>query len=266
MSVPGPLALAGRGIVVTRPREQARGLVRRIEQAGGTAWVFPAIEIGDLPDLGAVLALIERLHEFDLAIFISPNAVHKAMNLVSLRRGCWPQRVRVAAVGRGSRQALLDHGMAQVLAPRSGADSEALLALPELAEVAGQRVVVFRGEGGRELLADTLAKRGARVEYGECYRRTRPCADAAPLLAAWGRGTVHAVTVTSAEALRNLFEMLGEQGQHWLRATPVFVPHTRVAEEAGRLGVREALVAGAADEEMVAGLVSYFADEATGSN
>lgn len=259
MTRPDSGPLAGRGIVVTRPREQSGALARLIEQAGGRTFVFPAIEIESLPDLGPVLALIDRLDEFDLAIFISPNAVHKAMNLVGLRRGRWPAGLRVAAVGRGSRQALSGHGVAEVLAPASGADSEALLALPGLAHVSGLRIVIFRGEGGRELLANSLAERGARVEYAECYRRARPRGDVAPLLAAWARGAVHAVTISSTEGLANLFDMLGKLGQQWLRATPVFVPHLRVAEEAVRLGVREALVAGPGDEETVAGLVSYFA-------
>lgn len=253
----GPLA--GRGVVVTRPREQAAGLARRIEQAGGVAFVFPAIEIESLPELEPVLRLIDRLEEFDLAIFISPNAVHKAMSLVARRRGSWPGGLRAAAVGKASRQALLGHGVGEVIAPTAGADSEALLALPELQRMEGRRVVIFRGEGGRELLADTLAQRGATVMYAECYRRVRPQQDVAPLLAAWARGAVHAVTVSSADGLANLFDMVGKLGQQWLRATPVFVPHARVAQEAARLGIREALVAGPADDETLAGLVSYFA-------
>lgn len=265
MSAVDSRSLAGRGIVVTRPREQAGGLARRIEQAGGKAFIFPAIEIENLPELGPVLQLLDRLHEFDLAVFISANAVHKAMNLVGMRRGSWPAALRVAAIGKGSRQALLGHGIPEVIAPRSGADSEALLALPELEAVAGRRVVIFRGEGGRGLLADTLAERGAQVEYAECYRRGRPRAEIGPLLAVWARGEVHAVTISSAEGLANFFDVLGKLGQQWLRATPIFVPHPRVAEEAARLGIREALVAGPGDEETLAGLVSYFGRQHNGA-
>jgi uroporphyrinogen-III synthase len=252
--------LAGRGIVVTRPREQVAGLARRIEEAGGLPWVYPAIEIQALQDLGPVLAVIERLDEFDFALFISPNAVHRALNLVTTRRGGWPSRVRAAAVGKASRQALLGHGIAAVLAPAgAAADSEALLALPEMHDVQGRRIVIFRGEGGRELLASVLSERGAMVEYAECYRRARPELDMAPLLAAWARGAVHAVTVSSGDGLANFFEMLGKLGQQWLRATPVFVPHARVIELATRLGLRQVFVAGPGDAEVMAGLVSYFA-------
>jgi len=252
--------LAGRGIVVTRPRAQAGALARLIEDVGGVPIVFPTIEIGDLPDLQPFFELIDRLDGFDLAIFISPNAVHKALNLASARRGerPWPSRLRVAAVGRGSRRELERAGFSAVIAPEANADSEALLDQPELAEVAGMRVAIFRGEGGRELLGETLRARGATIEYAECYRRARPVADTAPLLAAWARGAIHAVCVSSSEGLTNLHEMLGKLGQQWLRTTPLFAPHARIADEARRRGVRETIVAGPGDAETLRGLVAYF--------
>lgn len=254
----GPLA--GRGILVTRPREQAQALAALIEAASGSTLVFPAIEIEDLPDLRPILGLIDRLDEFDLAIFISPSAVHKALNLVHARRAArpWPARLRVAAVGRGSRRELERQGFDDVIAPQAHADSEALLELAELTDVAGRRIAIFRGDGGRELLGDTLAARGAAVEYAECYRRVRPRADTAPLLAAWARGSVDAVTVSSAEGLANLFDMLGKLGQQWLRTTPLFVPHPRVAEAAARLGVSKVVLGGPADAEILQALVAYF--------
>jgi len=242
------MSLAGRGIVVTRPRELAPGLARRIESAGGKAILFPAIEIEDLPPPQA----LRRLDAFDLAIFISPTAVRRAVKPGSR----WP---RVAAVGSGTRRELEKRGMSAVIAPQIGADSEALLALQELRHLAGKRVLIVRGEGGRELLGDSLKSRGADVEYAECYRRVRPDGDPAPLVAAWAHGGVHAVTVFSSESLENLIVILGRPGEKRLRETPLFVPHARVAEHAARLGVREAIVAGAGDGEMVERLVAYFA-------
>lgn len=244
---------------MTRPREQARGLARRVEAAGGRSLLYPAIEIGEPADLPRVQQVVDGLAQAALAIFVSPAAVQKGMDLVS-RRGGWPQSVRAAAVGAGSRRELEQRGVAQVLAPETGSDSEALLAMPQLAEVSGRRIVIFRGAGGRELLGETLAARGALVEYAECYRRLRPRTDMAPLLAEWDRGGVHAVTVFSAEALANLGALLGEAGQARLRTTPLFVPHRRIADEALKLGILEATVGGPGDEEMVARLVAYFRD------
>ncbi len=166
------MSLARRGVVVTRPGALAAGLADRIEAAGGRAIRFPAIETEDLPLPDA----LQRAASYDLVIFVSPTAVDKATR--DGRR--WP---RAAAVGAGTRQALEARGIAPVIAPQGEADSEALLALPELRQVAGQRVLIVRGQGGRALLGESLAARGAWVDYAECYRRTRPRADPTALLA-----------------------------------------------------------------------------------
>jgi uroporphyrinogen-III synthase len=241
--------LEGRGIVVTRPAAQARRLASLIEQAGGRALVFPAIEIQDLPQRPP-----PPLEGFDLALFVSPTAVDRAFRLVRE----WPPALRYAAIGRGTLRALEARGVREVLAPERGADSEALLALAPMQNVAGERIAIFRGEGGRELLGETLAARGAQVEYVECYRRVLPKADSAALLAAWAQGALHAVTVSSAEGFENLLALLGDAGRPRLLATPLFVPHERIAERARAHGAREVIVAGPGDEEMTAQLMAYF--------
>ncbi|MGH8691956.1 MAG: uroporphyrinogen-III synthase [Burkholderiales bacterium] len=233
--------LRGRGILVTRPREQAAGLARLIEQAGGRAHLFPAIDIQDLPPPGA----LSRLREFDLAIFISPTAVSRVFRHLKTL----PSQVRAAAVGAGTRRELERHGVTQVISPSSGADSEALLAQPEL-EIF-RNIVIFRGEDGRALLGETLAGHGARVEYAACYRRARPQVPGK----AWKPGEIDAVTVSSAQGLANLFEML-DPGL--LQATPLFVPHARIAEQGRARSVREVVIAGPSDEEMLDRLVAYF--------
>jgi uroporphyrinogen-III synthase len=236
-------SLQGRAILVTRPRAQAQRLARLIEGAGGRAELFAAIEIEDVPPPAA----LARLHEFDLAIFVSPTAVAKAMPQVR----AWPRALRVAAVGSGTRRELEKHGIADVIAPESGADSEALLATPALGDVAGKRIAILRGDGGRALLADTFAERGARVEYITCYRRRVP----KPPAQGWKPGELAAVTVSSSQGLDNLFEVLDRE---LLRSTPMFVPHARIAERARTLAVREVVLAGHADEEMLDRLVAYF--------
>ena len=254
-------ALAGKGIVVTRPSAQAAGLAGAIEREGGAALRFPALEIRDLEDLQPLFTVLERLESFDLAVFVSPNAVQKALDLVRVRCAAgWPRHLRVAAVGSGSRRELERRGIGKVIAPSANADSEALLALPQLEPLAGAKVVIFRGEGGRELLGDALAARGAMVEYAECYRRARPHTDCTALLTAWARGAVHAVTVSSAAGLANFFDMIGEAGRERLRRTPLFVPHQRVAAEAARRGAGAVQIAGPGDAEVVSALVAYFRD------
>lgn len=249
--------LAGRRIVVTRPAGQNEGLAEMIRAEGGEPIVFPVLEILDLEDTRTLVAAADRLDAYDLAVFISPNAVDKALNVIRARRE-WPQRLRAATIGRASEKALARYGVTNAIAPSGRFDSEALLALPQLADVQGWRVVVFRGDGGRELLGDTLRERGATVEYIECYRRVRPIADVEPLLKRWGRGEIDAVTVSSSEGLRNLYDMLGKLGQAWLKRTPLLAPHARIAENARALGCEQVVETGPADEGLCAGLVAFL--------
>ncbi len=250
--------LEGRGIVVTRPAHQAAHLAELIRTAGGRAILFPVIEIVEVGDLQPLLALIDRLDEFDLAIFISPNAVNKAMNLIKARRAL-PPHLQLAAIGASGVRELRHFGVPTVIAPAARFDSEALLELPALRDVAGKRIVIFRGDGGRELLGDTLTARGAAIEYAECYRRGRPQLDAAPLLKAWARNEVHAITGTSSEGLRNLFDLVGKLGQSWLKKTPLFVPHPRIEQAARELGIATVVLTAQGDEGLVRGLEQWFA-------
>lgn len=251
----GPLA--GRGVLITRPRAQATGLAAAIAGAGGTPIVFPALEILDPPDLEALRAVVGRLDQFDLAIFVSPTAAHRGMALVRSQRP-WPPPLRVAAIGAATAAALQQHGITQVIVPQQ-ADSEALLELGALADVDGKRIAVFRGTEGRELLGQALTARGAKVTYVACYRRARPPGEGSALVQAWHDGGIQGVTVMSAETLTNLCAMIGPAGQALLRETPLFVPHERIRAAARALGCRYVVVAGASEAAMVEGLIDYFA-------
>jgi uroporphyrinogen-III synthase len=247
-------SLAGKRVVITRPGGQAENLARLVREAGGEPLCIPAIEILPLADAAPFQALAARLGDFDLAIFVSRNAVRSALALLGGKP--WPPGLKVATVGQGSREELVQRGFGEVIAPAAQSDSEALLALPELADVHGRRVVIFRGDGGRQLLGETLRQRGAHVEYAACYRRVRPAAGTA-LRDAW-RGGIDAVTVSSAEGLANFLQMLGAEEAGRMRAMPVFVPHARVAQEAARQGLARVIVAGPRDAEMLAALAACF--------
>jgi uroporphyrinogen-III synthase len=249
--------LARRGIVVTRPAHQAQALTRLISGAGGKPLPFPVIEIRDIEDPAPLLGLIDRLDEFNVAIFVSPNAAERGMAVVKARRA-WPAKLKAAAVGSGGVKTLQRHGVTDVIAPEGRFDSEALLELPAFALVYGKRFVVFRGVGGRELISETLTERGAVVEYAECYQRVRPDNDVAPLLRAWERNELDAIAVTSSEGLRNFLDMIGAQGRELALRTPVFVPHPRIAETASDLGVLKVIVTGPGDEGLLTGLSNYF--------
>ena len=241
------MSFAGRGVVLTRPRELAQAFAKRIESRGARALVFPTIEIQPLP----VPAVLRDVARFDFVVFVSPSAVRVARTMLPP----WPSTTKAMAISFGTKRELDQAGIAPVIVPQSGADSEAVLATPELQQVAGKRVLIIRGDDGRPVLGDSLAARGAKVEYAECYRRVRPAADPAPLLAAGKRGEVHAVVALSAQALGNFIDMT--QGAFSV-ATPFFVSHERIARHAKGLGVREVVVAATSDDAMIERLVAYF--------
>ena len=250
-------ALAGRRIVVTRPRAQAARLASLIAERGASPLLFPLLEIAPGEDPAPLQAAIAHLDEYSLAIFISPNAVDYSLPHILARRA-WPGALSAAAIGPSTVERLHAYGVRQTLLPVDRFDSEALLELPELQaeQVAGRRIVLWRGNGGRELLAATLRARGAELDAVACYRRSAP-----PDVAAWhalhAGGTIDAWTISSSEGLRNLYELLDDAQRERLRGTPVFVPHARIAEVARQLGLREVVLGAAADSGIVAALGAY---------
>ena len=244
--------LTGLNIVVTRPREQAADLVRRIEHLGGKPLLFPLLEIMAVRDDQALREQISRLEQADLAIFISPNAVRYGMAAIRAS-GALPASLKIATIGQGSAKALHELGVAHVIVPAGRFDSEGLLALSELQNVAGMRVMIFRGDGGRELLGETLKARGAKVEYVTCYLRSKSDLDVGALRTSMP----DALTVTSSEALCHLRETLDEAQCEVLRAIPLFLPHERIAEAARQQGWQHVVVTGSGDDGLMSGLIAW---------
>ena len=246
METARPCDLGGLEVLVTRPAGQAAGLCHAIEAARGRPIPLPLMEI----TAAAGPATRQRLDSataYDWLIFVSANAVEHALPHLPPSRD-----FRVAAVGRSTARALDDAGMTDILVPSASADSEGLLAEPALAEVAGQRILIVRGSGGRPLLADTLQSRGARVDYAEVYRRELP-ADTRNRLHALIQRPPGAVTITSGEMLENLIELSAPADS--LRDIPLVVVSARVAEMAHRAGFRQIIQAsGAGDDAIVAAL------------
>ena len=230
-----PKDLRGLRVLVTRPAHQAGPLAQRIHEAGGVARLFPAVEIVDPEDLLPLNRSVDHLDSFDLAIFISPNAVNRAMDHILSRRTL-PAGLRLACVGRGSARELQRLGYTDVITPQDRADSEALLALPALQSVAEKKIVIFRGDDGRAMLGDVLTARGASVEYVECYRRIRPKTDASSLIDDWRQGELDIVSVTSTQGLKNLYALLGAAGRSCLLSTPIVVLSERTARTCRELG------------------------------
>ena len=239
-------------VLVTRPAAQCAMLCAEIEGQGGSAIAFPAVEIEPVAVQATVAAA-----DYDLVVFVSVNAVeHGAQQVIK------SARTRIAAIGRATAAALAAAELAADIVPEAGFNSEALLAHPELQLTSGARVLIVRGEGGRELLRDTFAEHGMVVETREVYRRVRPNVDAAKVAeveARWSDEGIDVVTATSIETLQNLQALLTEHGRQLLSGTALLVPSRRIVAAAVSAGLRgEAIVAAGADDASMIGALAQW--------
>lgn len=243
--------LSGLTVVVTRPCLQAQALTDLITASGGTAVSFPVIEIVAPVDPGPLVALLNRLNEFDIAIFISANAVTAGMEFVQAAGGL-PATLQLAVVGDATARALAKSGHQADIHPKNKFNSEALLAVEEMNNVSGKKIIIFRGDGGRELLADTLRARGALVEYAECYQRARPDIDVSNLMNHWQNNDIDAIVVMSNQGLRNLQEMVGQAGQTYLHNSQLVIISERTLKLAQQSGFsKRPLIATTASDQAV---------------
>lgn len=242
MVTPRPL-----GVLITRPAGKGEALAERIRALGGEAWLLPCIEILPTPQPQRLRREIDTASPADWHLFISANAVQHALPLLP---DDWPGEGRIAAVGKATATALEAAGYPVHLLPQGRADSEALLATPQFERVAGQTIAIYRGKGGRELLADTLAQRGARLRYHEVYSRQLPEFAAERLNLPWSRIT-H-VIATSNEILENLLRLVGEFHNREDFSGWLLVVSERGRELAQRKGFRRLLLArGAGDQDLL---------------
>ncbi len=247
----GPLA--GAGILVTRPARQAGAFAAKVAAIGGVPVVFPAIAIAPPADPGPLARALAALAGYDLAFFVSANAAEFG----APPPGTWPRHVAVFAPGPGTAEALAALGIEGVRVPATSFDSAGLLALPELADLRGKRVAIFRGETGRDELAVALSARGAVVDHVPCYARVRPSGTRG-LDDAFAEGRIDAVTLTSSEGLDNLWSQVAPATRIRWAAVPTFVPHPRIAQHARDAGLAVIGTAGG-DAGLIAGLLEWAA-------
>jgi uroporphyrinogen-III synthase len=250
-------------VVITRPLGQANGLVQAVAALGREPVLLPLLEIQPLDDDTRLKHTLAGLDRYALAAFVSPNAIDAAFAHID----AWPSGVAVGVVGEGSRAALARHGVtaanATIFCPANGdtSDTEGLLRALDLPSLAGRRVLIVRGESGRELMAESFAAAGALVDTVAAYRRALPVLDNA--LAS----TLHALLatrndwlITSSEALRGLVglarQLGGDAGVARLQQQYLVVPHARIAESARAMGFAHVTLTGSGDERMLAALQS----------
>lgn len=244
--------LKGFGIAITRPVAQARKLSALIRDNGGTPISFPLIDIVPLKNYRAFDNTIQTLETSDWAIFISSNAVQNGMPRVLAQFHALPPQLKFAAIGPVTAAELTQMGAPSVLIPKNRFDSESLLSLPEMQMMQGKQVMIFRGIGGREVLADTLKARGAQVTFAECYQRINPQSDCLQLEQLWQNNQCHAIVITSSEAMRYLLAMTNNGSDDWIRNMQICVNHARIAEEALSVGLQVTIADAPGDPAMFA--------------
>lgn len=231
--------LAGASVLVTRPAGREEGLCRRIMELGGVAERLPLLEI--VPgSLDVRLSdLFRRIDGFDIVVFVSVNAVEHGLTLLRQARVELPRTAVVAAVGRATAVALEAWGVEDVLYPEARSNSEELLEFEPLARVGGSRVLIFRGQDGRELLAETLRARGAEVEYAPVYERRAPAADFTAVVSRWLDARRPVLVLTSDAAAKVLMARTPPSLRDRLKQVPLAVLSERqrdACREAGWQG------------------------------
>jgi len=250
-------------VLVTRPAGQADELLRALAQAGyASVHHQPMLELVPLKELAAA----QRQHVLDLdcyqhVIFISSNAVRFGLECIA---DYWPQLpsgINWYAIGDATARILEARGLSP-LSPKEQINSEGLLALPELAQVAGQRVLIVKGTGGRKTLRETLHQREARVDELACYRRVCPEMASGSLAELLFRKAVDVVMISSGEGLHNMLTLLSDKESTNFRDIGLVVPSPRVAKLAQQAGFNDVVTAAnASDAAMLQALQQWRAGD-----
>lgn len=229
-------------VLVTRPQAQAQAWVRSLAAFGIDAVALPLIDIGPPADIDAVADAWRALGGYRLVVFVSPNAADRFFDLRPAG-AAWPAAAMAASVGPGTSETLRGRGVPAecIVEPPASSprfDSESLWeALSARADWSGASVLVVRGDGGREWLADTLRAQGARVAFVSAYRRMPPRLDdparRAVLQAALAEPAAHLWFFSSGEAVEHLRDACPQVDWRDARA---IATHPRIAERARDCG------------------------------
>jgi len=258
--------LAGTRILVTRPARQSGRLAQPIRDAGGLPVIFPTqfISPPNSPqDAADTLARLGEHDGVDLLIFVSPNAVDNALPFLPAHG--LPANPTNAAIGPATAKAMEAVGLSVDITPRGIANSEGLLAEPEMQDIEGKQVIIVRGEGGRSLLGDTLRERGAHVAYAEVYSRTVPATPAGRFMQLCDDPGLDVAIATSNSALENLFKLAGDDGRELLLKLPLLVVGERAVALAKSLGFHNDIIVskGAGSKAMISAIDEWKHEQAT---
>ncbi len=226
-------------LLLTRPAEDCAALAQSLAAAGVGSSCLPLLAIEPVTVEPRQRLLLEGLHGFQAIIVVSKPAARLLLEQLA-EASLQPPRQGWFTVGEATAAVLQGAGL-EVNTPPRGDDSEALLMLPALRQavaVPAARVLIVRGVGGRELLAERLAEQGASVEYLELYRRCLPDYPAGTLKRRIEAERLNGLVVSSGQGFEHLQQLAGADWPQ-LAQLPLFVPSPRVAEQARAAGAQQ---------------------------
>ena len=226
---------------MTRPEHQAGRLCELIEGQKWNAIRFPTLKIQAINN-SKIKQQIEEIDQHQWLIFISANAVNFALRANDGKIDPF-SKISVIAIGKATEKALQSAGLPVTLVPEQHFNTEGLLATPEMLQISGQSCLIVRGQGGREILADTLKARGAVVEYMEVYSRTIPANNESVAIdQLLEHEKINIITLTSGDALKNLLTMTSVEQHKKLQKVPTVVISDRIKELAEKSGFKTVAV------------------------
>ena len=253
----GPLSALN--VLITRPVMPASRTATRVAALGATPLIFPTLIIEPPADSAPLKAALANIGDYYAAMFVSPSAAEMALAPMSSTPFKLPSSLHVFAPGPGTAEELSRLGVERVDMPETSFDSEGLLALPLLqaATVKGKRVVIFRGNDGRELMREELVKRGAIVDAITAYHRRAPSTPATGLLELLHARKVNAISAMSSDAITNLVPLIPAlEREKILFSIAVFASHARIVESARALGFRNVVETQAGDAGLITALLN----------
>lgn len=254
-------ALKGLRALQVRPEQSDDLFARQLMEAGATLYCCPVMLIKpftETPEENQIKSQILNFDQYQIAIFISKTAAHLGTEWLARYWATLPAGIRYYAVGKSTAALLRGQGVEAEL-PKQAFNSEGLLALPSLHNVVGEKAIIFSGEGGRTLLAETLSQRGASVSECELYRRKPTAEFADQIIDFLDSEGVDLVIAHSGELLKNLLAVVPERQLPTLVNLPLLVPSERVAEIAWNSGFQTVICAGSAlPEDMVSALWGWY--------
>jgi uroporphyrinogen-III synthase len=237
-----------------------------LQQDGACVLAFPVIDIEPVAIGPEQQRLADAVGDYDILLFVSRNAVEGALRFIDCRR--LRPSTRLGVIGAATREALAAALTAggldadDCMVAEEPYNSEALLRAPALQQVEGKRVLILRGQQGRNLLGDELKQRGASVDYAEVYRRALPDRTAGDFNRLVAKGLPTLIILTSAEGMHNLVKLVDETTLRALCRIPWLLISERMRESALKLGHNAAvLIAQSASDSGIRQTICEWADQ-----